>query len=248
MSDAPSGSASSGSAPAGDGPVSALVVVVPARNEEGLIGRCLVAMAAAVRRLEVEHPRVAVRFVVVADACTDSTVDLCRDVAGLDLVVSGLGRVGAARALGVSHGLQALGTIEPDRVWIANTDADSAVPSNWLTVQVALAAQGADGMIGTVRPDPADLSVEEDERWLATHERGRPNGHVHGANLGVRASAYLNAGGFDAVPEHEDNRLVDRLRAEGAVLVASDEAEVLTSGRRVGRTPGGYAEYLAVNL
>ena len=32
--------------------------------------------------------------------------------------------------------------------------------------------------------------------------------HVHGANLGFRASAYLRAGGFPALPTAEDHALV----------------------------------------
>jgi hypothetical protein len=39
-------------------------------------------------------------------------------------------------------------------------------------------------------------------------------------------------------------QLVDACRRLGATVVASDAAEVLTSGRFAGRTPGGYAGYL----
>jgi hypothetical protein len=78
---------------------------------------------------------------------------------------------------------------------------------------------------------------------------GRPNGHVHGANLGVRADAYLRAGGFATLPEHEDVDLVARLRADPRVDVRpSDAADVLTSGRTTGRTPGGYAGYLRASF
>ena len=80
--------------------------------------------------------------------------------------------------------------------------------------------------------------------WLDTHTPGIPNGHTHGANLGLRASTYLAVRGFDPVDEHEDVRLVEACRRLGASVVASDAAEVLTSGRFVGRTPAGYAGYL----
>ena len=70
------------------------------------------------------------------------------------------------------------------------------------------------------------------------------NGHVHGASLGIRADVYAAAGGFDAIAEHEDVDLVQRCRVLGANLHASASAEVLTSGRFIGRTPGGYAGYL----
>ena len=132
------------------------------------------------------------------------------------------------------------------QVWIANTDADSAVPPNWIVAQCDLAAAGADVFIGTVRPDFSDLSRRHQRHWLRTHSSGTPNGHVHGASLGIRADVYVAAGGFGSVDEHEDVELVQRCRLLGARVRASDSAEVLTSGRLVGRTPGGYADYLRV--
>ncbi|PPF86713.1 hypothetical protein C5B96_04850 [Subtercola sp. Z020] len=133
-------------------------------------------------------------------------------------------------------------------MWIANTDADSAVPPTWLLEQLALAEHGADVMIGTVRPDFADLTPQQVDAWLATHVPGAANGHVHGANLGLRASLYERAGRFQPLDEHEDVDLVGRLRALDARIVPSAAAEVLTSGRQAGRTPGGYAGYLRTAL
>ena len=146
---------------------------------------------------------------------------------------------------GRSVGAGALGL---DQVWIASTDADSAVPVHWISSQVRLADAGADLVIGTVRPDPADLSPQQRSAWQARHVPGRANGHVHGANLGVRADVYRAAGGYSPVDEHEDVDLVARARATGARVVASDGAWVLTSGRQQGRTPGGYARYLREDL
>jgi len=54
----------------------------------------------------------------------------------------------------------------------------------------------------------------------------------------------VRVGGFRSLTEHEDNDLVDRLRAAGAWLIASDAVEVTTSGRHLGRTTGGYAGHL----
>ena len=53
-------------------------------------------------------------------------------------------------------------------------------------------------------------------------------------------------GGEQVVPVVND--AVARARAAGAVVVASEAGEVLTSGRQVGRTRGGYAGYLANDL
>ncbi|MEK8225948.1 hypothetical protein NKG05_07570 [Oerskovia sp. M15] len=72
-----------------------------------------------------------------------------------------------------------------------------------------------------------------------THPAGRANGHVHGANLGIRGDLYHAAGGFPGVPEHEDVALVERARRAGARVVASDVGCVLTSGRSTGRTRAG---------
>ena len=135
-------------------------------------------------------------------------------------------------------------TTDPSRTWLACTDADSAVPAGWILEQVRLADAGADVVVGTVRPDPADLTATQLAAWRATRVPGRPNGHVHGANLGVRADAYLRAGGFPDRPVHEDVDLVAALVASGARVVATDACDVLTSGRLLGRAPGGYAGYL----
>ncbi len=101
------------------------------------------------------------------------------------------------------------------RTWLACTDADSAVPEHWLTRQLDLADAGADVVVGTVRPELAALSPDRARAWLATHRPGHANGHVHGANLGVRLTAHDAAGGFAPVAEHEDVGLVERARAAG---------------------------------
>ena len=138
------------------------------------------------------------------DGCTDGpTVDRA---AHLDVTSwsSTAGCVGAARGAGSREALGPVRPPTPAAIWIANTDADSAVPAGWLLEQVALADGGADVVVGTVRPDPADLYTEQFAAWQGDPLPGRPNGHVHGANLGVRADAYLAAGGFP-----------DRARARG---------------------------------
>ena len=225
--------------------VAHVVVVVPVRNEQDLLARCLGSVGAAVDRLR--GTAVTARVVVVLDDCDDDSETIARgfDVERYTVTARS---VGAARAIGVAHGLRSA-PADRSRTWIACTDADSAVPEHWLTVLVDLADAGADVVVGTVRPDPADLTAEQLDAWSATRVPGRPNGHVHGANLGVRADAYDRVGGFSLQPEHEDVDLVTRLRADpGTRVVASDAADVVTSGRTHGRTPGGYAGYLRAAL
>ena len=218
-----------------------LVVMIPARDEEALIGRCLESVLVA--RNLVEIP---VRVVVVADGCLDATAHVARGYPGVLVVEIDSSNVGTARASAARAALSLI-TADPARVWMANTDADSVVPPNWLAEQVRLADSGIDVMIGAVRPDFDDLTDEQVRVWRITHIPGEANGHVHGANLGIRASTYLESGGYDAVPEHEDVELVAKLRRVGRAG-ASDACEVVTSGRAVGRTPGGYARHLREDL
>lgn len=223
-----------------------VVVVVPARDEEVLLPRCLASVQVAlagVRPLGVTGS-----VVVVADSCTDRTAELA-ERAGAVVVPSVCGRVGAARAAGVAAAL-ALVDDDPRRVWLAHTDADSSVPRRWLLEQLRHAAAGADAWVGTVRladeGDGEPVAPEHRDavaRWVAAYAAkllpDRTHGHVHGANLGVRADAYLAVGGFEPVALHEDRVLASRLRDAGHRVVASTVEPVTTSHRRDGRLPDG---------
>ncbi|TQK18796.1 glycosyl transferase family 2 [Microbacterium sp. SLBN-154] len=221
--------------------MTAVAVVVPVHDEEELLAGCLASLAVAVAAAEVVGVRVEV--VLVLDDCTDRSSAIAAEYEVTTVAVRAA-RVGAARRAGVAEALRRLEPVDLADVWIANTDADSAVPVNWLTHQLALMRAGSDVVLGTVRPDFADLAPAHVAYWRATHHRGRPAGNTHGANLGVRGSVYRAAGGFTEVPEHEDVRLVEAARALGAIVTASDVAEVTTSGRVEGRTPGGYAAFV----
>lgn len=221
----------------------AVAVVIPAHDEEALIGRCLSSVARAVAHAREGAPDLVAVVVVVLDACTDATEPQVRRWP-VEVVEISARRVGAARRTGVTHALSTLDA-SPHETWIAMTDADTVVPVDWITHQLDLADAGVDVVLGTVRPDFADLSARHVAYWRATHHRGRPPGNVHGANLGVRASTYAEAGGIPDLSAHEDVALVRAARAIGARERASDVHEVETSGRLAGRTPAGYAAFLA---
>ena len=216
-----------------------IAVVIPARNEQELIARCLESVIASAT------PETSIT--VVADACTDATAEVARGFAGVRVVEVDAATVGRARSAGVAAAVAAAG-VAASTIWIANTDADSVVPENWISEQVRLADRGADLLIGTVSPDFADLSPRQVAAWLDRLDPLAANGHVHGANLGVRASAYEAAGGFAPLGEHEDVDLVVRCAAAGARVEASNAFDVMTSGRADGRTGGGYARYLYTDL
>lgn len=229
---------------AADAPA-AVAVIVPAHNEEALLESCLASIEVAA--LAPRRRGLRVDVWVALDACDDGSAGIAGRH-GADLVTLDARCVGAARQAGVEAALARSADIDPRRLWFAHTDADSTVPPNWLTHQLRLARRGADVVVGTVRPDFRDLSAAQQDAWWATHTPGVANGHVHGANLGIRAATLIDAGGFARVAVHEDVALVAQARARGARLVASDAAWVRTSGRQVGRAPDGYARYLREDL
>jgi len=255
------------SAPVGDeansvrldpGIIQHVAVVIPAHNEEQHLGHALAAAGRAADLLESERPDVEVQVVVVLDSCTDRSPSIAAAAAEADprfhtLPVS-FGSVGKSRRAGVSAALENVRMPSHDDnvaggdpmqwVWVANTDADSSVPGRWLVRQLELAASGSDVVLGTVHPDPHGMHHELVARWHARHASTEDHPHVYGANLGVRASSYLAAGGFPGVDFDEDRVLVERLRAGGADIVATDTTRVLTSGRTAGRAPKGFAAYL----
>ncbi|KTS65875.1 glycosyl transferase [Microbacterium testaceum] len=220
----------------------AVAVVIPAHDEEALIGRCLASVTRAVAYARERESELVATVVVVLDACTDASGPQVRRWPVEAIEISAR-NVGSARRAGVAHALSSLDAA-PGDTWIAMTDADTVVPHDWITHQLDLMEAGVDLVLGTVRPDFADLSDRHAAYWRATHQRGRPPGNVHGANLGVRASTYAEAGGIRDLVEHEDVALVRAVRALGARERASDVHEVETSGRFTGRTPGGYAAFL----
>lgn len=223
----------------------AVHVVVPARNEELLIGRCLDALAGSRAALLAERPDVRVRVTVVLDGCVDRTAAVVSRATDVDTVQVTELTPGGARAAGVRH---AAALVPPDasgRVWVACTDADSVVPVGWLAAQVRSAEQGAGCRVGTVLPD-----LEPSERrlylaWLSRHEQRDGHSHVFGANLGFTLAAHDRVGGFAPLDCGEDVDLVRRMRSAGLVVLSTADEPVRTSARRASRVRGGFADYLA---
>lgn len=223
-----------------------IAVLIPARNEERLLPRCLKTVGVALSRLP--HG-VTSDIVVVSDCSTDRTAEIAQDC----LLTRGTahctqaGNVGVARSL-AAHIALARSRVQPERCWLANTDADCEVPETWLTDHLCIAERGYAAVTGIV--DVQDFSehrsvVEERFRTSYRIHADGTHSHVHGANLGVRADAYLKAGGWGGLATAEDHDLWLRLQQAGAAVLSDAALRVVTSGRRIGRAPMGFAAALA---
>lgn len=231
-------------------PIDRVAVVIPVHNEEEHLSRALAGVEVAASTLRQAQPRVEVRVLVVLDSCTDGSAAIASACAARDNFFSVLEvdfqSVGRSRRAGNWQALGAAADAGPDAaagLWLANTDADSVVPDNWLLGQFGLAAAGADAVLGSVEVDPAGMAPELLSRWQSMHPFGEDHPHVFGANFGVRGSAYLVAGGFPRYLSHEDRVLAGRLREHGFDVRATDTIRVRTSGRTQARAPKGFGAY-----
>lgn len=218
-------------------------VVIPARDEERRLPETLASVRAARVQLAAARPDLGVEVTVVLDRCVDRSAEVARREAVRILDVDH-GDVGAARHAGVLSALATAASrgVESRDLWIACTDADTVVPPHWLTGHVILSDRH-DAVIGTVEP----LGLTDTEvlrEWRSRHHLVEGHSHVHGANLGLRGSAYLDVGGFRPMPTDEDVDLVRRIRAHTTRWVATDTVRVASSARRRSRCRAGFSDYL----
>lgn len=220
------------------GPLRA-VVVVPAHNEVAHLPACLRALTTAALCLSVP-----VSTIVVLDSSDDGS-DALAGAFGPDVhfVTVDAGNVGATRAAGFDYARTLHGDDQVSRIWYATTDADSIVDADWL---VRMLAAEADMVLGVVRvPKWRNFSPEVARRYLRGYRSGGPgHTHIHGANMGFRADAYWQVGGFRALRTGEDVELVERFEAAGMSICRDRHLSVVTSDRKEGRAPGGFAQHL----
>ncbi|MEO6804478.1 MAG: glycosyltransferase [Granulicella sp.] len=223
-----------------------IAVLIPARNEEVLLPRCLESVLDACQQLP---PLVTWDIIVAVDSSTDLTHEIAEHtLSGCGAVLTTKAQsVGEARRLAARKALERYaGSLS--RCWLANTDADCFVPQSWLVDQLEIATRGRDAVAGIVDVDSfEDHAAEVQPRFRASYQINLDgtHPHVHGANLGMRADAYLRAGGWSDLKTAEDHDLWNRLLATGSRRQSIATMQVITSGRRVGRAPHGFAESLS---
>ena len=234
-----------------------VVVAVPAHDEEATIAECLDSLVRALRWAHRRRVIAEATIQVAAHRCSDRTWECARDalpdhlaegVAADDRAVT----IGSVRGRAVARGLAALARPAAS-TWIFSTDADTIVPRRWVVDMLRSASRhDADVVVGLAELDrfrgsrPAQAAYEAILR-AGYHRDGSPmnaHDHVYGANLAVRADAYLRVGGFPDVPHGEDRLLVQTLVESGARVLRTRDVAVTTSGRLIGRAPGGLAGLL----
>lgn len=237
--------------------------MVPAKDEEQLVGRCVHALAG-------QHgvDSGAYEVILVLDGCRDATRAEALAAAarhpGLRLhLVEGPGLgVGRARRVGMEAACTRLASVGRPHGLIACTDADSAVDRRWVAVQLELAARGAAAIGGRIDILPEDLRLLSqrtlDARKLSGARRrmlaaGRghglaEHGYFSGASMSLRAELYRDIGGIEPVVALEDESLERTLLERGVAIVRSNMVRVSTSGRTEGRAPRGLAHDLAAAL
>jgi glycosyltransferase involved in cell wall biosynthesis len=240
-----------------------IAILIPARDEEQLLPRCLRSIHRARQTLP---PFVTSDLIVVSDLSTDDTYSIAKTLIqhnglnGLDklnglnglnglVTHSSAGCVGSARALAATVALSRYSG-QTDRCWFANTDADCEVPSHWLLQHLSIADAGFAAAAGIIDVDSFsehDAVVAERFRLTYKIHSDGTHPHIHGANLGVRADAYLTAGGWQNLAVAEDHDLWKRLADHQFKRVSDASLCVITSGRRTGRAPDGFATALAAH-
>jgi glycosyltransferase involved in cell wall biosynthesis len=227
-------------------PVRAIVVGVPARDEEESVAACI----ASIDRAATAVAPVPVVLVLAADRCTDATAVVAAQLAPvsvtLEVMCGAWGSAGAARAAAIERALAVIGGC-PTETWIATTDADTTVGADWLSRQLDHVRSGAEAIAGIVELlDDRHRSERVVRAFQSIYrlEGDNAHPHVHGANLGVRADWYAAAGGFAGIEVGEDHALWTTLRRLGARCLSTIDGRVATSARLHSRAPDGFADTL----
>jgi glycosyltransferase involved in cell wall biosynthesis len=226
-----------------------ICILIPAKDEEVLLERCLQSILLAAANLPKHYTFDIV--LAIDSSTTDQTFSIAKKILHTfgTLMYVPQSNVGLARRQATHKALQRYqGLLQ--HCWLANTDADSEIPLNWLTHQIALANQGIQAIAGIVSVDSfaeheAHVENAFKETYLINADGTHP--HVHGANLGLRADVYVKVGGWSALKTAEDHDLWKRLRAANTVMHSDATLSIKTSGRRVGRAPDGFANALSLH-
>lgn len=221
-----------------------LAFVIPAYNEEALIGKCLESVIAEIARSGADA-----EVIVVNNASTDRTGEIARSFAGVRVVDEPKKGLVNARDAGfaASEGFEL----------IANIDSDTIVPPGWL--DTVFAEFGRDPKLVCLSGPYVYYDMSAWSRFLVNMFYGltyliyilnrfvlRVGSVVQGGNFVFKRAAWQQVGGYDRSIEFfgEDTDVAVRLSKVGGVKWTFS-LKMMTSGRRlekegVFRTAGTY--------
>jgi glycosyltransferase involved in cell wall biosynthesis len=192
-------------------------VIIPALNEEKMIGRCLSSLAGS-RFIEN-----AFEVILVDNGSTDRTLEIAQSFSNqLNLTIQQLPGVSISA-------LRNLGAATAKSEVLAFLDADCSVPANWMDNAVLHLASESAGVIG------GDYDIPEDSSWVARawYKGGYApkDGEVTfvpAGNMLMRRSTFQRIGGFnEGIKTSEDCELCIRARGAGLTVQAIREMAVI---------------------
>jgi glycosyltransferase involved in cell wall biosynthesis len=195
-------------------------IIIPALNEEKMIGRCLVSMVA------LDFAREKFEVIVVDNGSTDKTLEIAKsfqDRLNLRILQKTGVRISSLRNLGAQ---EACGEI------VAFLDADCLANSDWLKQILEFAPGDGVGIIG------AHYLLPEDSSWVGRtwhrYQEAEKSGevsHVPAGDLIMRREDFLRLGGFDeTIQTNEDYELCERVRKAGMTVWAYPQIGVVHLG------------------
>jgi glycosyltransferase involved in cell wall biosynthesis len=180
-------------------------VIIPALNEEEMIGKCLESLA------ESCYPLDRFEVILVDNGSTDHTLEIARSFS-TRLRLTILQRPG----VNISA-LRNLGAAAAKGEVLAFLDADCSVPANWIENVASNLASDSAGVIG------GNITIPEDSGWVARTwfqvayaPKDGEVAYVPSGNMLMKSSTFMQIGGFnETIKTSEDCELCSRARGEG---------------------------------
>lgn len=195
-----------------------VAVVIPVWNGEAVIGRCLEALSRQT------IPRDAYQIIVVDNGSSDSTAEIARGFAGVEVIAETRPGSYVARNLGI-------GLVEAPIT--AFTDADCTPAPDWLerVLRAAAAHPGFGVLAGKIELFD-EIAQEREvfgdyERLFSFPQAHAARGNCATANWASETAVLKALGGFDAaLKSGGDRQMALRIRAAGYPLVYVPEMVV----------------------
>jgi glycosyltransferase involved in cell wall biosynthesis len=195
-------------------------IIIPALNEERVIGECLQALA------RLDFPKDSFEVIVIDNGSTDRTVEIAQSFSeALHLTV--LRKPGATISA-----MRNFGVSKADGEVLAFLDADCIAPSHWLRRSMELLPGEGVGVLG------AHYRIPNKSSWVARAWFGgmelEKQGNIAWVPAGdmiISRSTFERIAGFDeTLRTNEDCELCERVRSSGLRVVGDAAVAVVHLG------------------